>query len=262
VHFHDGAPLDASAVVDTFERMRDRKHRFSFADGTWSNWKALFGFVDRVAVGSHPMEVVFRCSQPAPPFFLKQLAMFTCSIISPKALEELGTKIRIHPVGTGPFKFASWDKGREIRLERNDDYWDGAPKLKTLKFQISEDPTVRANRLIAGSGAHLIDNLGPDTIPQLQNSDGVVVASRPSSSLCYLAMNNLKAPFDNPKVREAVAYAINKPNIVKLAYRGYADPATVPLPPGFNGYNAALKDRVRDVEKAKALLREAGYDVK
>jgi ABC-type transport system substrate-binding protein len=262
VTFHDGSALDGAAVVDTFERMRDPGHRFSFPDGQWSNWKGLFGFVDGVEVGSHPLEVVFRCNQPAPPFFLKQLAMFTCSIISPRALAELGTEIRIHPVGTGPFRFVSWDKGREIRLARNEAYWDGPPRLATLKFHISEDPTVRANRLIAGSGAHLIDNLGPDTIPQLEAHKGVAVASRPSSSFCYLAMNTMKPPFDDVRVRQAVAFAINKPNLIRLAYRGYAYPAPVPVPPGFNGYHEDLQDRERDVEKAKALLREAGYDVK
>jgi peptide/nickel transport system substrate-binding protein len=75
-------------------------------------------------------------------------------------------------------------------------------------------------------------------------------------------MNNLKPPFDNQKVREAVAYAIDKENLVRLAYRGYAYPANVPVPPGFNGYHKDLADRKRDLAKAKALLREAGYDVK
>jgi len=79
VKFHDGTALDAAAVVDTFERMRDPDHRFSFPDGKWANWKGLFGFVARVEVGAHPMAVVFRCREPAPPFFVKQLAMFTCS---------------------------------------------------------------------------------------------------------------------------------------------------------------------------------------
>jgi ABC-type transport system substrate-binding protein len=262
VKFHDGAALDGAAVVASFERQRDPKHPFAFPDGRWSNWKGLFGFVEKVEVGSHPMEVVFRCSEPAPPFFMKQLGMFTCSIISPKALEEHGSRIRIHPVGTGPFKFVKWDSGREIHLERNDDYWDGPPKLETLYFRISQDATVRADRLRSDQGgADLIDNLGPDTIPVLEQDPNVVVARRPLSSLCYLAMNTMKPPFDNPKVREAVAYAIDKASLIKLAYRGYAAPAHVPVPPGFIGHHEDLVDRKRDVEKAKTLLREAGYDV-
>lgn len=261
VKFHDGTSLDGAAVVDTFERMRDPKHRFSFPDGKWANWKGLFGFVERVELGAHPLEVVFRCREAAPPFFLKQLAMFTCSIISPAALEKHGSKIRRHPVGTGPFCFVDWNTDVEIRLARNDDYWDGPPTLATLSFRVSNNATVRSNRLIANNGAHVIDNLDPATIPALEGDANVEVARRPQSSLCYLALNNLKPPFDDPKVREAVGYAINKNRIIQLAYKGYAKPATVPVPPGFNGFAAELVDRPYDPEKAKAILREAGYAV-
>jgi ABC-type transport system substrate-binding protein len=262
VTFHDGTALDGAAVVDTFERMRDPEHQFHFPDGKWANWTGLFGFVDQVKLGDHPMQVVFVCNEPAPPFFLKQLAMFTCSIISPAALEKHGPQIRRNPVGTGPFKFVEWNNDVEIRLTRNDDYWDGAPALKSLSFRISNNATVRSTRLLAGSGADLIDNLDPATIPALEADGGVAIARRPQSSLCYVSMNNLEPPFDNPKVREAVAYAINKERIIQMAYKGYAKPATVPVPPGFNGYAADLEDRPYDPEKAKALLREAGYDVK
>ena len=262
VTFHDGAPLNAKAVVDTFQRMNDKNHEFSFPDGKWANWTALFGFVDEVRQGSNDLEVVFACNQPAPPFFLKQLAMFTCSIVSPKALKKHGPAIRRNPVGTGPFKFKGWRTDDVIELERFDDYWDGAPKLKSLYFRISNNPTVRSNRLIANNGAELIDNLDPATIAKLESDANVQVARRPQSSLCYLAMNNLRAPFDNPKVRQAVAYAINKKGLIARAYKGYAKPATVPVPPGFNGFHADLPDRPYDPEKAKALLREAGYDVK
>ncbi len=263
VTFHDGSALDGAAVATTFERMRDPNHPYHFPDGKWDNWKGSFQrLIGKVEVGSHPMEVVFRCNHAAPSFFLHMLAMFGCSIISPAALEKHGADIRINPVGTGAFKFVKWDSGREIHLTRNDDYWDGAPKLKDVYFRISQDATVRADRLIAGSGADLIDNLGPDTIPQLEQTESVVVSKLPQSSFCYLSMNCLKPPFDNPKVREAVAYALNKENLIKLAYRGYAKPALVPTLPSFVGFPKDLEDRPHDPEKAKALLREAGYDVK
>ena len=261
VTFHDGTALDAAAVVDSFERMRDPEHRFAFPDGKWANWKGLFGFVEGVEVGSHPLEVVIRCREPAPPFFLKQLAMFTCSIISPAALETHGSKIRRNPVGTGPFRFVEWNNDVEIRLARNDDYWDGPPALATLSFRISNNATVRSNRLIANNGADVIDNLDPATIPALEADPNVAVARRPQTSLCYLALNNLAPPFDDPRVREAVCYAINKNRIIQLAYKGYAQPATVPVPPGFNGFAADLVDRPYDPEKAKAILRAAGYAV-
>jgi len=260
VRFHDGAPLDAAAVVASFERQRDPQHPFAFPDGSWSNWKGLFGFVERVEVGDHDLQVVFRCREPAPPFFVKQLAIFSCSILSPKALAEQGPKIRVAPVGTGPFRFVAWDTGREVHLVRNEEYWDGAPTLKNVYFRVAQDPTVRAERLASGQGADLIDNLGPDTIPRLEQDAGVVVSRLESSSLCYLAMNTMTPPFDDPRVREAVALAINKEGLIRIAYRGYAQAATVPVPPGFAGRHDALKDRTRDLARARALLREAGYE--
>ncbi len=260
VTFHDGAPLDAAAVVATFERQRDPRHPFAFPDGSWSNWKALFGFVERVEPGAHPLEVVFRCKEPAPPFFLPQLALFTCSIISPKALAEHGPRIRVHPVGTGPFRFVAWDSGREIHLTRHDAWWDRPPALKDVYFRVADDPTVRAERLMNAQGADLIDNLGPDTIPRLEAHPDVVVARRPQSTLCYLAMNTQKAPFDDPRVRRAVAHALHKEGLIRLAYRGYAEPAVVPVPPIFPGFAAHIEDRPRDLARARALLREAGYE--
>ena len=230
--------------------MRDPEHRFAFPDGKWANWKGLFGFVERVEVGAHPLEVVFRCREPAPPFFLKQLAMFTCSIISPTALEEHGSKIRRNPVGTGPFRFVEWNNDVEIRLARNDDYWDGPPALATLSFRVSNNATVRSNRLIANNGADVIDNLDPATIPALEADPNVAVARRPQSSLCYLAMNNLAPPFDDPRVREAVGYAINKNRIIQLAYKGYAQAG--------HGARAAGLQRLRRGSRGSTLRPREG----
>ena len=159
VKFHDGTDLDGAAVANAFERQRDPNHPHHFDDGVWAYWQDLFGFVEKVEVGSHPMEVIWRCSTPAPPFFLEMLGAFNCSIPSPAALEKHGKAFRRNPVGTGPFQFKSWQSGVEIVLERNAAYWDGAPGLREVVFAVSENPTVRAQRLEAGQNADLIDNL-------------------------------------------------------------------------------------------------------
>ena len=113
------------------------------------------------------MTVVFRCSDPAPPFFLQALAVFAMGIPSPAALDEHGAEFARHPVGTGPFRFVRWTPGTEIVLARNDAYWDGAPKLGEVIFQPSENATVRTERLLAGE-ADVIDNLDPLSIPRLK----------------------------------------------------------------------------------------------
>ncbi len=167
VMFHDGTPLDAAAVVNAFERQRDPNHPHHFEEHQYAYWLDLFGFVERVELGQAPMTVVFRCTDPAPPFFLQELAVFAMGIPSPAALDKYGAELARHPVGTGPFRFVRWTPDTEIVLERNDDYWDGAPKLKEVIFQPTENATVRAERLLAGE-ADLIDNLDPLSIPRLK----------------------------------------------------------------------------------------------
>jgi peptide/nickel transport system substrate-binding protein len=217
--------------------------------------------VSKVELGDGPMDVVFRLSEPAPPFFLAQLAQFSSSIPSKVALDKYGTAFRRKPVGTGPFKLTSWESDVAITLERNDDYWDGAPALEKVVFRISQNATVRSTRLRSDQQADLIDNLDPQTVEQLVADEHVEVSRMPGINVAYLAMNNMKPPFDDKRVRQAVAYALNKDRIVQLAYRGMAKAATTPVPPTLSTHNSEIQDRTRDVEKAKALLREAGYDV-
>jgi len=261
VKFHDGTPLDGAAVVNAFERQRAEDHPQHFPDGSWEFWQGLFGFVSKVELGADPMSVVFRLSEPAPPFFLDQLAQFSASIPSPTALDKLGTDFRRQPVGTGPFKLVSWDSDVAITLERNEDYWDGAPALKQVIFRISENASVRSRRLRDDQQADLIDNLDPETVPALEQDPNITVARMPGINVGYLAMNTMKPPFDDRRVRQAVAFAINKERIVQLSYRGLAQPATTPVPPTLNSHDTSIRDRVRDAAKAKALLREAGYRV-
>ena len=270
VRFHDGALLDGAAVAGAFERQRDPGHPHAFGDANYAYWKDLFGFVDRVAPGADPLEVVFHLNEPAPPFFLAMLAAFNASIPSPKAFDELGKDVRRHPVGTGPFRFVKWDGGVEIELARNDDYWDGAPALARVRFLVSENATVRSRRLLSAEQADLIDNIDPQTLGELEASADVVVAREPGLNIGYLAMNTQKAPFDDVRVRQAVAIAIDKTRIVRTAYKGVAQAATTPVPPTVVGHAAGIAPRADHstpaghaaaVAEARRLLREAGFAV-
>lgn len=255
VSFHDGTALDAAAVVTTFERMRDPEHPFSFGGG-FTNWNSLLDFVTKVEQGSHGMEVVFRCERPAPTFFIQNLAMFSFSIMSPAGLEKYGRKSSRNPVGTGPFKLVRWDSGSEIELERNSDYWGGAPALQKVTFKVSDKPPVRTNRLISGS-VHVIDNLSPGSIELLKKTQGVTMARRPQQSVGYLSMNTQVEPFNDPLLREAVAYALNKSRIIRLAYKGNAEPATVLVPPSLPFHAGDLKAPAYNRDKARELVVKA-----
>ncbi|MCA9317649.1 MAG: hypothetical protein KDB73_19350 [Planctomycetes bacterium] len=269
VRFHDGTPCDGAAVVNAFERQRDPTHPHHYDDAEFAYWKDLFGFVERVEPGEGPLDVVFRLTEPAPPFFLAMLAAFNTSIPSPANLDQGPQAARRSPVGTGPFRFTSWDPGVEIRLERNDDWWGGKPALETVRFLVSADPTVRSRRLLSAEQADLIDNIAPQTLDPLEAASDIVVVREPGLNMAYLAMNTTKAPFDDVRVRQAVQLAIDKTRIVRAAYQGVAQEATSPVPPTVFGHNAALQPvadhstpegHAKAIAAAKKLLREAGYD--
>ena len=269
VRFHDGTPCDGAAVVNAFERQRDPTHPHHYDDAEFAYWKDLFGFVERVEPGEGPLDVVFRLNEPAPPFFLAMLAAFNTSIPSPANLDKGALAARRSPVGTGPFRFSSWDPGVEIRLERNDDWWGDKPALETVRFLVSADPTVRSRRLLSAEQADLIDNIAPQTLGALEAASDVVVVREPGLNMAYLSMNTTKAPFDDVRVRQAVQLAIDKTRIVRAAYQGVAQEATSPVPPTVFGHNAALQPvadhstpegHAKAIAAAKKLLREAGYD--
>jgi ABC-type transport system substrate-binding protein len=255
VKFHDGTDCDAAAVVNAFERQRDPKHPHHFETEPYPFWSDLMGYVAKVEQGAEG-EVVFRLERPAPAFFLRALGVFSFSIPSPAALSKHGKAFDLNPVGTGPFAFASRQSGVEIVLRRNDGWWGGAPALKEIVYRRAGEGDARTQQLRAGQ-ADLIDNVDLVTLPQLERDPAIVVVSKPGLHVAYLSMQNQQAPFNDARVREAVALALDKRRIVQAGWQGRAQPAVTPVPPGIAGEANDLKDRVRDVAKAKALLMDA-----
>ncbi len=255
VTFHDGTPCDAAAVAHAFERQRDPAHKHH-KGGEFAYWTDLLGYVERVEPGASALEVVFRCSRPAPAFFVSTLAVFSFCIPSPTALDKHGEAFSRNPVGTGPYKFVSWQSDVEIALTRNDSWWGGAPAVKEIVYRKIPDAGTRTQALKSGA-VDVIDNIDLATLPQLESNAGIKVVRQPGMHVAYLAMNTRKKPFDDPRVRQAVAYALDKRRIVKAGWEGQAQPAATPVPPNLLAPSPDLKDRERDLARARALLSEA-----
>ena len=170
------------------------------------------------------------------------LTMQSLAIVSPTALKKYKKEFNSNPVGTGAFVFKKWHRNQRIILRANKDYWGGEPKLKTLIFRSIPDNNTRMVEMMAGN-IHMMDNPNPDDINQLKTrlKDKLVFAERPGFNVGYLAFNMEKKPFNNKKVREAIAHAINKQGIVDAIYAGYAKPARHPMHQPFGAMMIPLK---------------------
>jgi peptide/nickel transport system substrate-binding protein len=253
VQFHDGTPLDADAVVFSFERQRDPRHPYHQSDFTY--WESDFRNIQSVE-RVDALTVKITIERPYAPF-LANLAMFPVSIVSPTAVKKWKNDFARHPVGTGPFKFVEWSPGERVTLEANNEHWDGAPQIKHLVFVAIRDPR---QRLVAleGDAIDVAENLSPQDLQFVALHPDLALTRIAGNNVGYLAMNVTRPPFDDVRVRRAVNYAINKTAIVKLIYQGLAVEATSAVPPSLWGHvDEPLYHYDRD--KALALLREAGF---
>jgi len=194
------------------------------------------------------------------PAFLQKLAFPSFGPGSPANIRQYaggGDLIR-NPVGAGPFRFLKWADGDAITLARNEDYWGEKPALKTLTYRVIKEPSARFLALRAGT-VDGIDNLAPDDIAAAQADPNLAVYTRPPFNIGFLGINRAHKPFDDPRVRQAVALAINKPELVKAFFPPTAVAASQFTPPGIFGHSDALADWPYDPGRARALLAQAGY---
>ncbi|WP_028986444.1 ABC transporter substrate-binding protein [Thermicanus aegyptius] len=255
VKFHDGTPFNAEAVKFSIDRQIDPKHPYHDS-GQFAYAEFTFGMVDHVeVVDEYTVKIVLK--EPYAPF-LSNLAMHAASIVSPTAVKQYGKDFSRHPVGTGPFKFVSWNPGVEVILEKNPEYFKGAPKIDKLIFKpITEDQT-RLTELEAGN-LDLIVNVPPDDLERLKADPNLQVIEQSGMHVWWTAFNTQKKPFNDVRVRQAVNYAINKEAIVNEILKGTGELANSPLPPSIWGHNPNVKNYEYNPEKAKQLLAEAGY---
>ncbi|MGM8214346.1 ABC transporter substrate-binding protein [Bacillaceae bacterium W0354] len=267
VTFHDGTDFNAEAVKINFERWADPNHEFSFSDDgyVYTMYGIMFGgykgdeghVIDEIVV-ENDYTVVFKLNRPLG-FFLQNMGMSYFAITSPTALEKYGASINENPVGTGPFKFVSWTKDDSIVLEKFEDYRkEGLPKLDRVIFEVIPENAARLIALRSGD-IDIMDGLNPDDAAGVESDENLTLYTRAANNFGYIGFQTEKAPMDNKLVRQAINHAIDREAIVNALYAGYAIPAKNPLPPGYLGYNDEIEPYDFDLDKAKALLEEAGY---
>jgi len=270
IKFHDGTDFNADAVKFNYDRWLHLPDAYAKLQYTFLIDIALKPVVESVTVNS-PTELVITLKKPDSAFLTTQTSP-QFGIASPQALQAGGasdpdiaknTYAQGGPTaltGTGPFKFKEWVPGDHVTLVKNPDYWDGAnaAHLDAIKFETSfADSTATLNALQSG-GIDVAQIMAPVDNKAAAADPKLVALDRGGScNLFHLAMNQTNKPFDNAKIRRAVAYAINKQAIISAFYNGQAILADNWMPPGLFAYKP-LNLPGYDPDKAKALIAESG----
>ncbi len=246
VKFHDGEAFDSSDVKFSFERAK--------APGSTNKAKkAVFDNISRVDTPD-PYTVIVVLNN-ADGNFLFRMGENTAVILDPKSAATTAT----HPIGTGPYKFDSWAKGSSITLVKNDPYRDAAKvQMKKVTFRFINDPAAQVAALLAGD----IDGMprfgALESLKQFESDPRFTVAVGGTEGKTIMTINNKRKPFDDVRVRRALAAAIDRKAIIDGAQEGYGTPIGSHMVPSDAGYVDLTGVNPYNPEKAKALLKEAG----
>jgi len=243
--FHDGRALTSRDVKWTFDSLLQGKIRSTKA--------AVYRFVDHIDAPDD-FTVTFHMKEEDATL-LWNLSDGAIGIVPAGSGDEMTR----HPIGSGPFKFVSAETDREVILERNDNYWGEKAKLARVRFAIVPDATTEALELRKGSGDVAINSLTPDTILTLSHEPNLAVERSPGTRLAYLGFNLRDPILQDVRVRQAIAYALDRAPMIEYLWRGQAQPARSILPPQSWAYNGNVPPYLHDSAKANQLLDAAGH---
>ncbi len=246
VTFHDGTAMDAEDVKFSLDRAR--------AEESTNAQKALFAGIESVEVVD-PLTVKVTLSAPNGAF-PTNMAWGDAVIVAPESVETNATQ----PVGTGPFKFDRWVQGDRVELVENPDYWGDKPALKSATFKFISDPTAAFAAMMAGDIDAFPGYPAPETLAQFEADPRFQLLIGSTEGETILAMNNKSEKLSDPKVRQAIAHAINRQEIIDGAMFGYGTPIGTHFAPHNPDYVDLTGQSDHDPEKAKALLAEAGVE--
>lgn len=253
--WHDGQPVTAEDVKFTFDLAKNPETASLIG-------AAYLSLVDRATV-IDPATVRFHFSAPhaqaLEDFWWAPVPKHLLESVAPSAMAQ--APFNSQPVGSGPFKFVSWQRNQQVVLEPNPDFpqeLGGRPYLDRVIFRIIPEPTTMLTELINGSADFIGYTLLPDQAAQLQNQRGVELRHFPSREFTYIAWNNERPQFSDARVRRALAMGINRPQMIEALLHGYAEPAVGMIPPWSPMYTA-VQPLPFDPAEAKQLLTEAGW---
>ena len=245
VHFHDGIPFTAEDVVFSFDR--------AMAEGSTNAQKQLFDGINEVtAIDDVTLEIGLDAPKGS---LLTNLAWGDAVIVSPASADTNAT----NPVGTGPFRFSQWVQGDRVELVRNPDYWGEPAKLEKATFKFISDPSAAFAAMMAGDVDAFPNYPAPENLAQFEADPRFQVIVGSTEGETILAMNNRRPPFDDVRVREAVAHAIDRQAIIDGALFGYGTPIGSHFSPTHPAYEDLTAVSAFDPAKAKALLEAAGH---
>jgi peptide/nickel transport system substrate-binding protein len=245
IKFHNGEKLSAADVKYTFDTM--------MAKGFQSAKKAeIARDLASVELGQDPQTVLFRCNNPCPGL---PNTILPVGIIPADTTDQQAKR----PIGTGPFKFESYTEDQEVTLAAFDDYFEGRPSINRLTVKIIPDNSTRESELRKGSVDLAINaDFDPVTVEGLQKAEGLRVEVIDGTNISHLGINLQDPILKDRRVRQALAYAIDREAIIRDVIRGQARMAQSILPPSQWAFEPAARAYVYDPDRAKMLLNEAG----
>jgi peptide/nickel transport system substrate-binding protein len=244
VKFQDGAPFDCSVVKFSYDR--------AVAPDSTNAQKPLFAAITGTECPD-PATAVVTLKQPTSSF-LFNMGWADASMISPSSAATNKT----NPIGTGPFKFKRWVRGDRVELERNPAYWGPAPKLSAVTFRFISDPSAATAAMLAGDLDAYSNFPAPEALDQIKADPRFTVKIGTTEGKVLLVLNEARKPFDDIRVRRALAHAIDRKQLIDGAMSGYGEPIGSHFIPGDPGYVDLTGVYPFDPSRANAMLAEAG----
>jgi peptide/nickel transport system substrate-binding protein len=245
VKFHDGRALTSRDVKWTFDSLLQGRIRSTKA--------AAYRAVDRIDAPDDST-VVFHLKEPFATF-LWNVSDGAIGIVPYGS----GDDISQNPIGSGPFRFVSAEPDKEVVMERNDGYWGEKAHLRRVRFAVIPDATTRALELRKGSADIAVTSLTGDTVLALEHESNLEILRAPGTVLAYVAFNTRDPILRDARVRQALAYAIDRTPMIHYLMRDFARPAYSLLPPESWAYNGDVPHYDYNPDRARQLLEQAGY---